>query len=512
VNLVRSAATVGGFTLISRVLGFIRDVLTAALVGTGPVADAFFVAQRFPNLFRSLFAEGAFASAFVPLFAKKLEADGKDRARQFAEQALGVLLAALLIFTMLAQIAMPWAMTLIAPGFQEDPAKYDLAVLFCQITFPYLIFMALTALYGGILNSMSKFWAAAAAPIMLNLVLIFVLLLIAPHTPTPGHALSWGVTVSGVLQFLWMVYAARSAGMNLSLPRPRLTPEVKRLLVLTVPGTIAAGVSQINILVGSMIASFSASAVSYLYYADRVYQLPLGVIGIAVGAVLLPDLSRKLAAGDDQGAQLSQSRATRITMLLTMPATMALVVIPFEIVVVLFERGAFDRAASLETAKALVAFALGLPAYVLVKVFTPAFFARENTKTPLRFAAVSVSVNIAGSAILFPVMGHVGIALATALAAWVNVAQLVLRLSALNHFHLDSPLVRGLARIGIASLIMGGVLLLGAKFMAGAFLGPVLPAALALAGLVAGGMAVYGVAVLATGAVSLSEIKALARR
>ncbi|MCL4165209.1 UNVERIFIED_CONTAM: hypothetical protein GTU68_060312, partial [Idotea baltica] len=297
-NLLRSAATVGGMTGISRVLGFVRDVMIAASLGTGAIADAYFVAFRFPNLFRRLFAEGAFNSAFIPLFAGRLEAEGKDAARKFGSEALSILFWILLVFTGMAELAMPWLMKLLAPGFLEDPAKFDLAVVLTQIAFPYLLLMSLTALLSGVLNSLGKFAVAAAAPIVLNVVLILTLGAITflgwAGSVAAGHALVWGVSIAGALQLLMVYLAAKKAGMALQFGWPRITPGVKRLAILGVPGVIAGGVTQINIMVGTIIASLQDGAVSFLYYADRVYQLPLGIVGVAIGVVLLPDLTRRL--------------------------------------------------------------------------------------------------------------------------------------------------------------------------------------------------------------------------
>ena len=318
-NLVRSAATIGGTTLISRLLGFLRDVMVAATVGTGPVADAFFVAFRFPNMFRSIFAEGAFNSAFVPLFAKRLEGDGKDAARRFAEDALSVLLAGLL-------------------------QKFGWAVEFTRIAFPYLLFISLTALQSAILNSLGRFFPGAAAPVMLNITLILAILLLVPLTDNPGRALAWGVTAAGVVQFLWLSVSLWRAGFVLRLRMPRLTPEVRRLFRLGVPGVIAGGITQVNLTIGTMIASLQAGAVSWLYYADRIYQLPLAVIGIAIGIVLLPELSRRLRAGDLGGASWSQNRAIEFSMLLTVPAAVGAGVLAADIIRILFERGFLSQA------------------------------------------------------------------------------------------------------------------------------------------------------------------------
>ena len=519
-NILRSAATVGGLTMVSRVLGFGRDMMIAAALGTGPVADAFFVAFRFPNLFRRLFAEGALNAAFVPLFAKRLEADGREGAKQFGQEAMNALLAAVLIFSGVAELVMPWAMYIIAPGFADDPAKFDLTVLLTRIAFPYLAFMSLTALISGVLNSLGRFVAAAAAPIALNIVLIGVLLALLGaglgdgERAVAGEALAWGVSLAGALQLTLVYVAVSRAGYRLALARPRFTPGVRRLLALGLPGVIAGGITQINLLVGTIIASLQAGAVSYLYYADRIYQLPLGVVGVAIGVVLLPDIARRLKAGDDRGASEVQNRALETAMLLTVPAAVALAVIAAPIISVLFERASFSASDTNATAAALAAFAVGLPAFVIIKVFSPGFFAREDTKTPMLFAGISVAVNIAGSLALFWIIGHVGIAVATSLAGWVNAVLLMVTLARRGAFHPDEALVRRLALIFAVSLVMGIGLWLAAVFLAPwlARSQSLVVRAGALAGLVAGGLALFWAMVEVTGAARLRDIARSMRR
>ncbi len=517
-KLYRAFATVGGMTMISRVLGFVRDILIAAVLGTGAVADAFFVAFRFPNLFRRLFAEGAFNAAFVPLFAKALEGDGPGAARRFAEEALAVLLFALLILTALAEIAMPWALVLIAPGFADTPEKYDLAVLLTRIAFPYLLCMSLVALASGVLNALHIFAVAAAAPILLNVVLIAMMALAAwlglGNTPEAGMLLAWGVAGAGVLQLAILLLAARRAGMALALRRPRLTPAVRRLLRLGVPGAIAGGITQVNILIGTVIASLQDGAVSYLYYADRIYQLPLGIVGIAIGVVLLPDISRALRAGRHEAVTRSQNRSLEIALLLTLPASVALLVMPEPIIRVLFERGIFTGADTAATSAALAAFALGLPAFVLIKVFSPAFFAREDTRTPMVFAAISMAVNVVGSLALFfalkaaGMMPHVGIAIATTLAGWTNAGLLWATLARRGHFAIDPQARRALPLILASSLIMGAIVWLAERGLAPYFSGGqgLAIQAAALAGLVSVGLMAFAAAIQLTGAADLPSL------
>ncbi|WP_022727703.1 murein biosynthesis integral membrane protein MurJ [Fodinicurvata sediminis] len=511
--LLRSFATVGGLTAVSRVLGFIRDILIAAGLGSGPVADAFFVAFRFPNLFRRLFAEGAFNAAFVPLFSARLEQEGPEAARRFAGDVLAVMLSGLLLFTVLCLALMPWLMLVIAPGFTEDSEKFALTVELTRIAFPYLLAMVVTALLGGVLNSLYRFAAAAAAPIILNLFFIAALTVALPHFATaPGHVLAWTVTLAGLAQVIFLALCARRAGMSLRLPRPRLTPGVRRLLALMVPGVLSAGVMQINLLIGTMIATLQAGAVSYLYYADRVYQLPLGILGIGIGVVLLPDLSRKLRAGAGEAARDSLNRALEYALLLTLPATFALTLIPESLVTGLFQRGAFDDQAAQATGQALAAFAIGLPSYVLVKLFQPAFFAREDTRTPFHLTVISILANVVLSLLLFWQIGFVGIALATAISSWLHVVLLVVVLSRRGFLEPDRRLLNRGLRSLLASGLMGGLLLLLAPLVGGWLeMGPLGQAA-ALALLVGSGLAVYALAALLLGAVSPAELKSLLKR
>lgn len=512
--LLKNLMTVSGWTAASRVLGFLRDILIAQTLGTGAVADVFFVAFRLPNMFRRIFAEGAFNAAFVPLFARRLEQEGQESARAFAEEAQAALVAVLLVLTVLVILIMPWFIVTIGSGFLQDAEKYALGVELSRITFPYLLFIAVMALYSGILNALYRFKAAAAAPVLLNVLFIGALLLVVPWIGQVGYVLAWTVGLAGVVQCAVVVIAARRAGMRLRLRWPRFTPGVQRLVVLMGPGVLAAAVLQINLLIGTNIATYQEGAVSYLYYADRVYQLPLGLIGIAFGVVLLPDLSRKLRSGADGAAMASLNRGLEMSMALTLPAAVALVVIAEPIVTVLFERGAFDATDSVATAWALMAFALGLPAYVLVKVLQPGFFAREDTMTPLKFAALSVLTNIGFSLLFFFGLGwgHVGIAAATALAAWLNAGLLAWRLRQRRFLALDARCRRSMPRLFLASLAMGAGLWLGMTATAGWFALGLWAEIAVLALLVGGGMGLYGALTLGLGALSLADLKALLRR
>ncbi|MEO1281881.1 MAG: murein biosynthesis integral membrane protein MurJ, partial [Pseudomonadota bacterium] len=454
-------------------------ILIAAALGSGAVADAFFVAFRFPNLFRRLFGEGAFNAAFIPLFAKQLGTDGSPNgradAKRFAEESMAVLAAALIVLSTIAIISMPWLMIGLAPGFAENPAKYDLAVELSQIAFPYLFCMSIVALLSGILNSLHRYWAAAAAPILLNVVLISALIgaLVNGYAESEdaGYILAMAVTAAGIVQLAMLWIAVRQTGFKLAIRFPRYTPDVKRLVQLGIPGVISGGITQINIVIGTIIASLQAGAVSFLYYADRLYQLPLGIVGIAIGVVLLPELSRQLTSGDRAKAHDTQNRSMEFALLLTLPAAVALGLVAAPIISVLFERGAFGPADTEATAQALAAFAVGLPAFVLIKVLQPAFFAREDTKTPMRFAGINMIVNVIGSLTLFYTfksigwMPHVGIALATSIAAWVNTLLLWGALARNGDFSLDARLARNLPFIILASLAMGATLVFAVPYL-----------------------------------------------
>lgn len=500
-NIVKATLTVGSFTAISRVLGFVRDLLIAAVLGAGAAADAFFVSFKLANLLRRLFAEGAFNAAFVPLFSRALEGEGEEAARRFAEQVLAVMTLVLLGVVLLAEIAMPWLVRGLAPGFEPASERYGLAVELSRITFPYLMMISLAALFSGVLNSIGRFAAAAFAPIILNIVLIGALLLASLHPETPAHALAWGVAVAGVLQLAWVVVAARRNGMPLALRPPRITPRLKRLFRLMVPGAIGSGVYQINLIVDTWFASMlPVGAVSYLFYADRLNQLPLGIIGVAIGTALLPMLSRQLRSGNTALAARTQSRAIEIGLLFALPSAAALIVLAGPIIQVLFERGAFGAAETAATASALVAFSIGLPAYVLIKVLAPGFFAREDTATPVKVAALCLVANVALILVFIGPLAHVGIALATALSNCLNVALLALILRRRGHLGLDDRLRRILPRIVLATAVMAAVLLVARWLFAS------LPEDLALALEVALGGFAFAASCQLSGAADLREL------
>ena len=461
-SLIGKFATVGTATLGSRVFGFVREMFMAAAVGTGPVADAFNAAFRFPNTFRRLFAEGAFNSAFVPLFAKEIEANGMEGARRFSEEVFGVLFTVLLALTILMELSMPFIVrTIIAPGFVDDAVKFDNTVRLATIMFPYLACMSLAAMMGGMLNSLHRYFAAAIAPVFLNIILIGVLAVAWMKNYDPlqvGYALSWGVMAAGVVQLAIVWIAVRNAGIKIGLRRPRMTKNVQRLLILALPAAITGGITQINLLINTNIASGGDGVISSLAYADRIYQLPLGVVGIAVATVLLPELARALRSGHHVEAASLQNRSVEFVLFLTLPAAAALLVMAEPIVRFLYERGNFSPSATITVAQILGIYGLGLPAFVLIKAFIPGFFAREDTRTPMIFAGVSVAVNVSLALTLFPRLGGPGIAIAEITAGWVNAALLFGMLLWRGHWKIDVPLLTRIPRLLFAAAIMAGLI------------------------------------------------------
>ena len=559
-SLLRSMATVSGFTALSRILGFLRDILMGYFLGSSQAADAFFAAFKFPNIFRRIFGEGAFNSAFVPLFSKELTSKGRKEAMHFASQTFSILAIVLLIITIIAIPLMSWITMVHAPGFnavktfrgdsnnnevsfdikikgskaiyfvienggdaeiknitliknnkdtetllnQSDwlsekgklikkyslsenknftrikgnalinnskegntnlsiyrnhPDTFNLTVTLSKITFIYLLCMALVAHMSGVLNTVKIFGMPAAAPVLLNMTFLAGFLISSIFWGFKGdpvkyaHVAAWCVFVAGFLQLGALYLTCFRKGLRIKFCKPKISPQVKRLFILMGPGVLAAGIQQINLLVGSIIASFREGAISYLYYSERVYQLPLGMIGIGLGVILLPEVTKRLRSGDQMGAITSMNRGIELAMFLTIPASIALIVIPHPIISTLFQHGAFTKQDANLTAYSLAGFALGIPGYVLVKVLQPGYFARENTKTPMLIAGVTVIVNIVFSIILFDSLGHIGIAIATSIAAWVNVALLLFGLR--NFWKPDARLKSRMPKIFIASAVMG---------------------------------------------------------
>ena len=635
-SILKSMATVSGFTALSRVLGFIRDICMGFFLGSGHAADAFFAAFKFPNLFRRIFGEGAFNSAFVPLFGKELNEKGKKEAVQFASQTFSMLAIVLVIITAIAIPLMHWITMIHAPGFKaattlsvtdgseaqevpfgvnvrgaksiyitvdnsgdaelknatllykkknipvisslltddreipepvdlikksseysqsewvkdnqwvkkitlpenhkfntlegktlihapengvtnfkiyrNHPETFNLTVTLSKITFIYLLCMALVAHLSGVLNTIKVFGMPAAAPVLLNVIFLLGLLGVTSvmgirdHPLECAHVAAWCVFIAGFIQLGALYITCIRKGIRIHLCRPKINAKMKRLFILMVPGILAAGIQQINLLIGGIIASFREGAISYLYYSERVYQLPLGIIGIGLGVVLLPEVTRRLRKGDQTGAVTSMNRGVEMALLITLPAALAMALIPYPIISTLFQRGAFSPDDATATSMALAGFSFGVPGYVLVKVLQPGFFARENTKSPMIMAGITVFVNIIVSLLLFGRLGHVGIALATAIAAWVNVALLLFGLR--DFWRADSRLKKRLPRIIIATMIMGIGIWLIREAMEGWFVesgfGQRL---LGLSVLVISGLLIYAIAALKLKATSIEDLK-----
>ncbi len=510
IRLIRGFLTVGAWTLVSRIAGFIRDVLIAAYLGTGPVAEAFLVAFTLPNMFRRFFAEGAFNTAFVPLFSKKLEV-GEDP-KGFAEDAFAGLALVVTLVSLVAMVAMPWLVLAMAGGFAGDE-RLPLATEYGRICFPYILFISLTALLSGLLNAGGRFIAAAGAPVLLNAIFIAAMVTADFAGWDMGLTMAWATPVTGLAQLALVWVAAARMGFALRLKRPRMTPDLKRLLTIAGPAVLAGGVVQINLLVGRQVGSFFEGAIAWLSYADRLYQLPLGVVGIAIGIVLLPDLSRRLKAEDMFGGRYALSRATEFALFLTVPAGVALMIIPVPLISVLYERGAFGAEDTVPTALALAVYGAGLPAFVLQKVLQPLYFAREDTATPFRFALWSMLVNAALAIGLAPFLGFIAAALGTTLAGWAMTFQLWWGTRGMGEAaRADDRLRARLPRMIAAAAVMG-LFLWGAGV---ALAGPLAAQGhryWALGLLVLSGMAVYGLAAYALGAFRMADFRSgLARQ
>lgn len=514
-NLGRAIATVGGFTLLSRIVGFVRDIVLSAVLGSGAIADAFFVAFKLPNFFRRLFAEGAFSAAFVPLFARELQGEGREAAVTFARQAHAALLVVLLPLSIVLILGMRQVLSVIAPGLRAEPATFDLAVTFGRIAFPYLIFISLASLYGGVLNGIDRFAEVAFTPVLLNIALIGAVLGLTPFLPNSGYAAAIGVAIAGFLQWLWLLFSCRRDGVGIMLVRPRWTEHVAKLVKLATPVAIGGGAQQISVVLDVVWASWMPTGtISAQYYADRIAQLPLGVVGIAVGTALLPLLSRQLRAGQTESAMANQNRAIEFGLLFSLPSLVALWLLADPIIRILFERGKFTPDDTLRTASALAAYAFGLPAFVLVKALTPGFFAREDTRTPLYVALVSIGANIVLNVVflLATNLEVVGIALASTLSGWLNTVMLGAVLMRRRQWVPDPRLKRRFARTALASVGMGGVLWVSLIPLRSALSHADLSGVAALAAICLLGAFAYAILAMALGILNLAELRGMLRR
>lgn len=464
-NLFRAIATFGGFTLLSRITGFFRDMVLANYLGAGMVADAFFVAFKLPNLFRSLFAEGAFTTAFVPMVSQKLVAEDKKSAILFAAKAISLLAFVLTLFVLAVEFLMPWVVAILAPGFAGDEGKIELATELSRITFPFLLFISIVSFQSGILNSLSKFAAPAAAPVILNLMMIISVFIFVPFSPSAAHGIAISVTCAGFVEILWLTFFLHRQDVYI---KPQLNmvaivkdSEIKTLFKRIAPGVLGAGVYQINMVVDTILVSMvGTGAISWLYYANRLQQLPLGVVGAAISVAVLPILSKYIKAGEQDKAKNVQSKAVEYGALLSIPAAVALIILAEPIVNILFQHGKFGINETIMTTKAVIAYTIGLPAYVLVKALAPNFFARGDTKTPVKYSIVVLFANLVFSVILMVPFGHVGIAMATTIAAFVSLWQYCRGLKKRGFWMWSKELFVKLAKILVCSLIMGTVLMI----------------------------------------------------
>lgn len=458
--------TVGGYTLLSRLTGFARDIMLAAILGAGPVADAFFVALRLPNHFRAIFAEGAFNAAFVPAYAHVHGEKGEASTRLFANRIFTLLFLSQVVLLIVAWIFMPQAMSILAPGFSDDAEQRRLAIELTRITFPYLLLITLVTLYGGMLNVMHRFASAAAAPIFLNLSMMMTLAL-AAYFPSAGHAAAWGVLISGFLQFFLL---AGDLGRHGGLPRfapLALGEDVRSFFRALGPATLGSMGTQVALFADTIIATFlPAGALSALYYADRLNQLPIGVIGIAIGTVLLPEMSRRLTSGDQAGAMASQRRAFDFTLLFSVPFVAAFLTVPDVIMRAMFARGAFSKADAAAAGATLAAYAVGLIPFVLIRSAVATFYARKNTATPVKAALTGVAVNVALKVALVGSLAQIGLALATAVGAWINLLLVIGFAARAGYFEVGRPLLVSLGKFLLAGIVLAAALWFAARFSA----------------------------------------------
>ncbi len=512
-NLLKAIGTIGGLTMVSRVLGFARDMIGSRVLGASHANDAFNVAFTLPNIFRRLFGEGAFASGFVPLFSRRLAAGGHEDAQRFSNEILAVFMPTLLVVTIIFEIAMPAFLWLIVSDYASTPGKFELAVELTRYTFPYLIFISLVALLSGVLNSLTRFAVAAFAPALLNIALILALLIAPSGGPETVRAMALAVLIGGIFQFALCWVAVRQAGVKLHFGRPRLTPAVRELIVLIVPATAAAGVYQISQLFYTFFSSrLGEGALTNLGYADRLNQLPLSIIGTALGTAILPTISRSIERKADGEAATVQAKAFDLAMLLTLPATLALAVAAGPIIAALFQGGRYMAEDAAITGNILAILVTGLPAYVLVKVLTPGFYARKDVKTPVKIAVAILLASIVANFLLIPVMGIYSLATVTAAGAWLNMLLLFAILAARGHFRLPGWLISRIARQLIAAAAMAAVLYFLQQPLAGQFAASAGRRILAVGALVsAGGIVYFGLAWV-IGGINRDDFRALFHR
>jgi putative peptidoglycan lipid II flippase len=513
-NMMKAIGTIGGLTMVSRIFGFAREMMMSRIMGASGAADAFLVAFRLPNTFRRLFGEGAFSAGFVPLFSQRYHGPGGlEEAKKFSEEVLAVFLPALFVFTLIFEFAMPLFVWAIASGYADEPAKFELTVFLTRITFPYLLLISLVSLFSGVLNSLTKFAAAAFAPALLNIGMLVALMVVPTGGVATATALSIGVTVGGVAQLILLLVTSRRAGVSLRLRKPRITPSVKQFFVVVIPATLGAGVYQISQFIDTFFATrLPEGSMSYLNYSDRLNQLPLSVIGTALGTAILPQISRFIAKGDPREAAKVQSQAVELSMLLCIPAALALAVVAGPLVAAMFQGGRFTAQDALITGNTLAIIVAGLPAYVLVKVITPGFYARQDTKTPVKTAVIVLVANVAFNFALIPVFGIYGLAAVIAGCSWLNAVMLYVILRRRGHFRIEGWLWARIARQLLAGLVMGAALWGMRMLFADWFAGSVGERLIAVAALISVGGIVYFAVAWTIGAMNRDDILILLRK
>ncbi len=519
-SLLKSTGVIGGLTLVSRIAGFVREMIFARVLGAGAVTDAFLMAFLLPNTFRRLFAEGAFSAAFVPMFSKRLHAEGgMESARTFSNDVLSVFLPILIVLVALFEIAMPGIVWLLASEWQETPGQFEFGVTLARITFPYILLISLVTLFSAMLNSISRFAPGASFPILLNLVLIAALLAGSAMRDAGASSeeiailLAWSVSFAGVLQLVWVYYWARKAGFRPKLHKPKLTPEVKRLGIIALPAALGTGAYQVNQLVQVyFLNQLPSGSLSYVSYADRLNQLPLGIIGIALGTAILPALSRHIGGNERAGADRVQSNAIELGMLLTLPAAVALAVCALPFVTIVFLGGRFAPEDAVITASVLTALVAGLPAYVMIRILTPAFYARADTKTPVYAALASLAFFVIFNLLFLFRFGVVGVAAASAIGAWLNCLILYAILVHRDHYRASGALIGRLARQVIAAAAMAAALWFVREAMWGYYAGGFLERAFALLVLTVTGAIVYFGIAFAIGAIDRDRLDLFKRK
>ena len=509
-NLLKSTGTIGGLTMVSRIAGFAREMLMSRILGAGIYTDAFYVAFRLPNTFRRLFGEGAFSAGFVPLYSQRLQSGGEAQAKRFSEEVLAVFLPTLVLFTLAFEIVMPLFILAIT-GWHGDQLAFG--TFLTRITFPYLLLISLVSLFSGILNSIARFTAAAFAPALLNLAMLLALIFVRDGGAVTATAVAAAVTIGGVLQLGLLLIACKRAGIVLKLRKPKLTPGVRQFVRVVIPATLGAGVYQVSVFIDTFfLTRIGTGAVSWFNYADRLNQLPLGVIGAAIGTAILPQVSRHVDIGEGDKAARVQAQAAELALLLCLPAALALAASALPLVSAIFEAGRFNARDAHFTALTLSIIALGLPAYVLVKVLTPGFYARRDTATPVKVAIGVLVANVILNFALIPSFGIAGLAAAVALSSWLNCIVLYVILHRRNHFRVEFWLASRIARQLIAAVAMAVAIIAIRTALSSWFDGSSAQRLAGVVAIVAGGMIVYFPLVWVLGGTDREELKMLLKR